>query len=225
MTTVLLIRHGRTSANAAGLLAGWSPGIFLDEVGVDQVRALAAHLAEVDLKAIVSSPLDRTLETSQELARSLGTEGREIPIRIDERIGECHYGDWTGKALSELSEHELWPAVQAHPASVRFPGGESILDMQHRAVACIREFNEHFGPEAAYAVVSHGDVIKAILADALGMHLDHFQRIQVAPASVSVIRYTTARPFVATINTSAQGLRSSIGLSTSSDASVGGESE
>lgn len=225
MATVLLIRHGRTSANAAGLLAGWSPGVFLDEVGTDQVRELAAHLAGIELKGIVSSPLDRTLETSQELARTLATEGRDVSIRIDERIGECHYGDWTGKALSELSEHELWPAVQAHPASVRFPGGESLLDMQHRAVSCIRELNNDFGPEATYAVVSHGDVIKAILADALGMHLDHFQRIQIAPASVSVIRYTTARPFVATINSSAQGLSSSIGMNSSPEATVGGESE
>ncbi|MFM1918182.1 MAG: hypothetical protein RJB01_1697 [Actinomycetota bacterium] len=225
MATVLLIRHGRTSANAAGLLAGWSPGVFLDEVGLAQVRALAAQLSEIALKGIVSSPLDRTLETSEELARSLEAEGKDVPIKVDERIGECHYGDWTGKALSELSEHELWPAVQAHPASVRFPGGESLLDMQHRAVACIRDFNEQFGPEATYAVVSHGDVIKAILADALGMHLDHFQRIQVSPASVSVVRYTTARPFVAAINTSAQGLGSSIGVSSSSDATVGGESE
>lgn len=225
MSTVLLIRHGRTSANAAGLLAGWSPGVFLDEVGITQVRELAEQVSELDLSAIVSSPLDRTLETSQELSNSLASMGRDIPIRIDERIGECHYGDWTGKALSELSEHELWPAVQGHPASVRFPGGESLLEMQHRAVTCVRELNAEFGATATYAVVSHGDVIKAILADALGMHFDHFQRIQVSPASVSVVRYTPARPFVAAINVSPQGLKSSIGLSSSSDATVGGESE
>lgn len=225
MATVLLIRHGRTSANAAGLLAGWSPGVFLDEEGIAQVKALAGQVSELDLKAIVSSPLDRTLETSQEISNAISATGKDISIRIDERIGECRYGDWTGKALSELSENELWPAVQAHPASVRFPGGESLLEMQHRAVTCIRDLNAEFGSGSLYAVVSHGDVIKAILADALGMHLDHFQRIQVSPASVSVVRYTPARPFVAAVNVSAEGLKSSIGANTSSDATVGGESE
>lgn len=225
MATVLLIRHGRTSANAAGLLAGWSPGVFLDEVGTTQVRELARQVSELDLQAIVSSPLDRTLETSQELSNAISATGKDISIRIDERIGECHYGDWTGKSLSELSENELWPAVQAHPASVRFPGGESLLEMQNRAVSCIRDLNDEYGSASTYAVVSHGDVIKAILADALGMHLDHFQRIQVSPASVSVVRYTPARPFVAAINVSAQGLKSSFGANTSSEATVGGESE
>ena len=225
MATVLLIRHGRTSANAAGVLAGWSPGVFLDEVGTAQVRELAGQVSELDLKAIVSSPLDRTLETSQELSNAISATGKEISIRIDERIGECRYGDWTGKTLSELSENELWPAVQAHPASVRFPGGESLLEMQHRAVSCIRDLNAEFGSSSTYAVVSHGDVINAILADALGMHLDHFQRIQVSPASVSVVRYTPARPFVAAVNVSAQGLKSSFGTNTSSEATVGGESE
>lgn len=225
MATVLLIRHGRTSANAAGLLAGWSPGVFLDEVGSVQVLELAELVSELDLAAIVSSPLDRTLETSQALSAALKSVGKDVPIRIDERIGECHYGDWTGKSLSELSELELWPAVQGHPASVRFPGGESLMEMQHRAVTCIRAINDDLGSGATYAVVSHGDIIKAILADALGMHLDHFQRIQISPASVSVVRYTSARPFVAAINVTAQGLKSSVGLSTSSDAAVGGETD
>lgn len=225
MATVLLIRHGRTSANAAGLLAGWSPGVFLDEVGTAQVRELALQVCELDLTAIVSSPLDRTLETSQELTQAISARGGDVPIRIDERIGECHYGDWTGKTISELSENELWPAVQGHPSSVRFPSGESVLEMQHRAVTCIRDLNGEFGSSSTYAVVSHGDVIKAILADALGMHLDHFQRIQISPASVSIVRYTPSRPFVAAINASTHGLQAAISISTHSDATVGGESE
>ena len=117
-----------------------------------------------------------------------------MAVQIDDRLGECRYGDWTGQPLRKLSRDPLWRVVQAHPSAVRFPGpdGESMTAMQQRAVAAIREWNEKLGKDATYLVCSHGDVIKAILADALGMHLDMSQRIQVDPCSLSVIRYTSS---------------------------------
>jgi probable phosphomutase (TIGR03848 family) len=121
---------------------------------------------------------------------------------VEERVGECRYGDWTGKPLAELAKDPLWTVVQAHPSAVRFPGpdGEAMLDMQHRATSAIRDWNQKLGPEATYVVCSHGDVIKAIVADALGLHLDMCQRIQADPCSLTVIRYTPLRPFVVRMN-------------------------
>lgn len=199
MATVILVRHGRTPANAGGVLAGWTPGIQLDETGVEQARAVGARLLPVPLAAVVTSPLERTRETAQHL---LAGREPEPALHVDERVGECRYGDWTGRELKTLVKEPLWKVVQAHPSAAVFPGpeGEGLLDMSGRAVAAVRDWNarieaEH-GPDAVYAVVSHGDVIKAILADALGMHLDAFQRIVVDPCSVSVVRYTEVRPFV-----------------------------
>ncbi len=195
MTTVLLVRHGRTFANADGVLAGWSPGVHLDDVGRQQASATAARLAAVPLAAVVTSPLERTRETADALLA-----GREPspPLEIDERVGECRYGDWTGQDLKVLVKDPLWKVVQAHPSAATFPGpeGESMAQMSARAVGAVRDWNARLGADATYAIVSHGDVIKAVLADALGMHLDTFQRLQVDPGSVSVVRYTDVRPFV-----------------------------
>jgi probable phosphomutase (TIGR03848 family) len=196
MATVLLIRHGRTQANADGVLAGWSPGVFLDERGREQAAALSARLDALPLTALVSSPLDRTLETADILLR----ERPSVPRHADERLGEAQYGDWTGKPLKELAKEPMWKVVQAHPSGAVFPGGESMAAMQHRAVTAVREWNGTLGEDAVYAVVSHGDIIKAIVADALGLHLDQFQRLRVDPCSVSVIEYTSTRPFVERMN-------------------------
>jgi probable phosphomutase (TIGR03848 family) len=197
MTTVLLIRHGRTTANAAGTLAGWTPGVFLDDVGEQQAQGLAERLMPVPLAAIVCSPLDRTMQTADALAT-----GRPSAVtrHSDVRVGECDYGSWTGRSLKELAKEPLWQVVQQHPSAAVFPEGESMAAMQTRAVSAVREWNAALGSESVYAVVSHGDVIKAILADALGMHLDQFQRIQVDPCSVSVVQYTSTRPFVLRTN-------------------------
>ena len=123
-------------------------------------------------------------------------------------MGECQYGDWTGKPLKELEKDPLWPVVQAHPSAVRFPGpeGESMLDTQHRAVAAVREWNARLGPDATYLVCSHGDVIKAIVADGLGLHLDQSQRIVADPCSLTVIRYTQLRPFLLRLNDTGGGV-------------------
>jgi probable phosphomutase (TIGR03848 family) len=201
VTLVLLIRHGRTTANSSGVLAGWTPGVRLDERGEQQAGELAKRLAEVPLAAVVSSPLERCRQTAD-----IVLSGREVPVRLDERIGECRYGDWTGRPLAELAKEPLWKVVQAHPSAARFPGpeGESMADMSARAVAAVREWNtliaaEH-GPEAVWALFSHGDVIKALAADALGLHLDQFQRITCDPCSVTAVRYTELRPFVLRLN-------------------------
>lgn len=198
MTTVLLVRHGRTTANGAGVLAGWTEGVGLDDVGRDQVRALAGRLRPVPLAAVVTSPLQRCVETTD-----LMLEGHDpVERHIDERVGEVHYGDWSGLELKKLAKDPLWKVVQSHPSAMTFPGegGEAMRDMQARAVAAVRDWNERLGTDAVYAVVSHGDIIKAVLADALGLHLDQFQRLVADPASVSVVTYTPLRPFVVRVN-------------------------
>jgi probable phosphomutase (TIGR03848 family) len=211
VTIVLLVRHGLT-ASTGQVLTGWTRGIGLDERGLGQAKALAERLAKIPLAAIVTSPLDRCRQTAEAIAATgdaafprpapgeLAVQ-RPEPV-VDDRVGECHYGDWTGKELKELAKDPLWPVVQAHPSAVRFPGadGETMLDMQHRAVSAIRDWNGKLGPDATYVVCSHGDVIKAIVADALGLHLDMCQRIQPDPCSLTVIRYTPLRPFLIRMN-------------------------
>jgi 2,3-bisphosphoglycerate-dependent phosphoglycerate mutase len=209
MTTVLLIRHGRTSANTAGLLAGRSAGIELDAAGVQQAADLAGRLASVRLRAVVSSPLRRCRQTAQAL---IAAQSDSCVFAVEKGLVECGYGEWTGRSLRELSKDKLWSALQNQPSAVRFPGGESMSEMSTRAIAAVRAWNarieaEH-GSDAAWAAVSHGDPIKAILADALGMHLDSFQRIVVDPASISIVRYTAARPYLITANSTMVDLAS-----------------
>ncbi|MBN1092708.1 MSMEG_4193 family putative phosphomutase [Blastococcus sp. TML/M2B] len=197
MTTVILLRHGRTTANAGGVLAGWTPGVRLDETGEAQVAAVGERLAKVPLAAVVSSPLERCVQTATAV-----TAGRDLELRTDERLGEARYGDWTGRAIKELAKEPLWKIVQQHPSAAVFPGpeGEGLAQTQARAVAAVRAVNAELGPDAVWLACSHGDVIKAVLADALGLHLDQFQRIVVDPASISVVTYTETRPFVARVN-------------------------
>jgi probable phosphomutase (TIGR03848 family) len=199
VTLVFLVRHGLT-ATTGNVLTGWTPGIGLDDRGRQQAEALAARLAPVPLDAIISSPLERCRQTADAIAAT--GEGRPAVVLEDERLGECHYGDWTGQPLKRLAKEPLWRVVLAHAGAARFPGpgGESIMDMQHRAVGAIRDWNRRLGPRAAYLISSHGDVIKSVIADSLGMHLDMLQRIQVDPCSLTVIRYTPLRPFVLRLN-------------------------
>lgn len=223
MATVLLVRHGRTTANATGVLAGRAPGVTLDAAGLDQAGRTGERLAVVPLVAVLTSPLERCRETADAvLARQAGSPA----VRVEDRLTECDYGRWQGRALTELAAEPLWSTVQAHPSAVTFPGGESLAGMQARAVAAVREQDaaveaEH-GPGAVWAAVTHGDIVKAVLADALGMHLDLFQRLNAGPASVSVVRYGALRPDVVAVNTEAGDLgwlRSAGGVG---DAAVGG---
>lgn len=205
MTTVLLVRHGLT-ATTGQLLTGWTPGIGLDERGRAQAKALGERLAPVPLDAIVSSPLDRCLQTVEGIIAARADQSA-VPV-IEDRVGECKYGDWTGKPLKELAKDPLWPVVQAHPSAVRFPGpgGETMLDMQHRAVSAVREWNAKLGNDATYLICSHGDVIKAIVADSLGLHLDQCQRVVADPCSLTVVRYTLLRPFLLRLNDTGGGV-------------------
>jgi probable phosphomutase (TIGR03848 family) len=199
VTTVILLRHGRTTANTGGVLAGWTPGVRLDETGEAQVAAVGERLAKVPLAAVVSSPLERCTQTAAAVVA-----GRDLPVQTDDRLGEARYGDWTGRAIKELAKEPLWNVVQQHPSAAVFPGpeGEGLAQTQARAVAAVRAWNATLGPDAVWLACSHGDVIKAILADALGLHLDQFQRIVVDPASISVVTYTETRPFVLRVNDS-----------------------
>jgi probable phosphomutase (TIGR03848 family) len=205
VTLVLLVRHGLT-AGTGSVLTGRMPGIGLDDRGQGQAAAVGARLAEVPLDAIVSSPLQRCQETAAAIAAA--RNGNQVAVTQDDRFAEVAYGDWTGKPIKRLVKEPLWRVVQAHPSAVRFPGpdGESLPGVQERAVAAIRDWNARLGPKAVYLVCSHGDVIKSIIADSLGLHLDMFQRIQVDPCSVSVIRYTPLRPFVLRMNDTGAGL-------------------
>ena len=199
MTTVVLLRHGQSTANVAGVLAGRSPGVSLNDKGREQAEAVAARLSGIGLDALVSSPMERCQQTVAPLAAACG-----LPVRTEPRLAEVDYGDWTGRALKDLGDEELWRTVQAHPSAAFFPGGEGLAAVSVRAVAAIRDLAAELGPDAVVLVCSHGDVIKAILADALGLHLDGFQRIVVNPASLSVVRYTPHRPFVERINDSGE---------------------
>ncbi len=229
MTTVLLVRHGLT-ATTGQLLTGWTRGVGLDERGRAQAKAVGERIAAVPLDAVVTSPLDRCQQTVEEIvAVRAGGTARTPETVIEPQVGECKYGDWTGKPLKELEKDPLWPAVQAHPSSVRFPGpeGESMLDTQHRAVSAVREWNAKLGPDATYLICSHGDVIKAVVADALGLHLDHSQRIIADPCSLTVIRYTPLRPFLLRLNDTGGGIddllpRPAAPYGHESDAVVGG---
>jgi probable phosphoglycerate mutase len=199
VTLVLLVRHGLT-AGTGTVLTGRTPGIPLDDRGREQAAALAARLAGVPLDAIVTSPLERCRQTAEAIAAA--RNGHPAAVHTDEQVAEVNYGDWTGKPLKRLAKDPMWRVVQAHPSAVRFPGagGESMPDVQHRAVRAVRDWNARLGPGAVYLICSHGDVIKSVIADSLGLHLDLSQRIQVDPCSLSVIRYTPLRPFLMRMN-------------------------
>jgi probable phosphomutase (TIGR03848 family) len=197
--TVILLRHGRSTSNTAHTLAGRTEGVDLDDKGQQQALAVAERLKELPIRAIVRSPLLRCGRTVEPLAAALGLD----PV-IDERISEVDYGSWTGRKIGELVKEPLWAVVQQQPSAAVFPNGEGLAHVQSRAVAAIREHDRrltelHEG-DALWVACTHGDVIKAIVADALGTHLDTFQRITADPASMSVIRYTPLRPFVIHVN-------------------------
>ena len=199
MATVILLRHGRSTANVAGVLAGRSPGVDLDDVGRAQAEALPARLEHVRIDRIVSSPLERCRQTVAPLAVD-----RDLPVHVEDDLAEVDYGSWTGRPLKDLAGEPLWRVVQAHPSAAVFPEGEGLADVSVRSVAAIRRqlavLTADVGKDAYLLVCTHGDVIKAVLADALGLHLDGYQRIVAGPASLSVIRYTELRPFVERVN-------------------------
>jgi probable phosphomutase (TIGR03848 family) len=196
MPTLILLRHGRSTANTTGVLAGRTPGVGLDERGHAQAAGVPQRLAELPLALAVSSPLQRCQETLAPLL----TARPDLELHTDDRLNECDYGDWSGRKLAELKDEPLMETVQQHPTAAAFPGGESLRAMATRSSEAVREWNARVesahGSDAFYLMCSHGDVIKSLVADALGLHLDLFQRISVDPCSATVIRYTRLRPFL-----------------------------
>jgi probable phosphomutase (TIGR03848 family) len=205
--TVILLRHGRSTSNTAGVLAGRSEGVDLDDKGREQAAGLIDRIGDLPIRAVVSSPLLRCRRTVEPLAEALCLE----PL-IDDQLAEVDYGEWTGRKIGELTKEPLWRVVQAHPSAAVFPGGEGLAQVQARAVAAVRGHDrrlalEHGGAhggedggDALWVACTHGDVIKSVVADAYGIHLDGFQRITADPGSVTVIRYTPLRPFVLHVN-------------------------
>lgn len=187
MTLLLLIRHGANDW-VHGRLAGWTPGVHLNDDGRSQAAATAARLATLPIDAIYTSPLDRTVETAQAIAGPRG-----MPLRLVEGLGEVKYGEWQGAELKELYKHELWPGVQFYPSGTRFPGGETLGEAQMRMVATLDGLRAQH-PKGIFAVVSHADIIKLALAYYVGMHMDLFQRLEISPCSVSAIFFTPMGP-------------------------------
>ncbi|MBV9720813.1 MAG: MSMEG_4193 family putative phosphomutase [Mycobacterium sp.] len=229
--TVVLLRHGRSTSNTAHVLAGRSEGVDLDDKGREQAAELVHRIGDLPIRAVVCSPMLRCRRTIEPLAEALGVE----PV-IDDRFAEVDYGEWTGRKIAELVNEPLWAVVQAHPSAAVFPAGEGLAQVQTRALSAVREHDarlaEQPGGDALWLACTHGDVIKAVVADALGIHLDGFQRISADPASVSVIRYTRLRPFVLHVNHTGAHLTSALtaapppdGEPPSGDAVVGGSTD
>jgi probable phosphoglycerate mutase len=194
MTDILLIRHGENEYTRKGKLAGWTPGVHLNETGKAQAEALAERLAQAPIKAIYSSPLERALETAGPLARA-----RKLPVQKCEGIGEVRYGEWTGRSLKVLARTKLWKVVQRQPSAMEFPGGETIRAVQARAVEAVEGIVKRH-PKDPVALFSHGDVIKLIVAYYLGMPLDTFQRVAIGTGSLTVIRVSPGMPMVLRMN-------------------------
>ena len=220
MTEILLVRHARSSANASGVLAGRAKGVHLDETGKDQAKKLSLALANVPLTGLVSSPLDRCMET----ARAIGANHPNILLTKNADLIEMDYGRWSGLKLSVLSKRKEWSAIQSAPSQVRFPEGESFLEMNARVNQAIDDVFAQYSKgkkRQIIAIFTHGDVIKAIIAHSLGLHLDAFQKIVVDPASVSILRQEGTSRFVISQNIRADGLESLLGVRKST-ATVGG---
>jgi probable phosphomutase (TIGR03848 family) len=224
--TVILLRHGRSTSNTAHTLAGRSEGIDLDETGLEQAQGIVERIGSLPVKAIVRSPLLRCERTVAPLATALGLE----PV-VEERLSEVDYGQWTGRKIGELFKEPLWAVVQQQPSAAVFPDGEGLARVQARAVEAVREHDQRLAAEhdadVLWVACTHGDVIKAVVADALGTHLDSFQRITADPASMSVIRYTSVRPFVMHVNHTGAALTAALLAKPepSGDAVVGGSTD
>jgi probable phosphomutase (TIGR03848 family) len=224
--TVILLRHGRSTSNTAHTLAGRSEGIDLDDKGLEQAQGVVERIGSLPIKAIVRSPLLRCERTVEPLAAALGLE----PV-VEERLSEVDYGQWTGRKIGELFKEPLWAVVQQQPSAAVFPDGEGLARVQARAVEAVREHDQRLAAEhdtdVLWVACTHGDVIKAVVADALGTHLDSFQRITADPASMSVIRYTAVRPFVMHVNHTGAALTAALLAKPepSGDAVIGGSTD
>lgn len=229
--TVILLRHARSTSNTAHILAGRSEGVDLDDKGRQQAAELLDRIVDLPIRAVVCSPLLRCRHTVEPLADKLGV----VPV-VDERFSEVDYGQWTGRKIADLAKEPLWAVVQAHPSAAVFPGGEGLAQVQARGVAATRDHDARLaaqhGGDVLWLACTHGDVIKAIVADALALHLDGFQRVTADPASMSVISYARLRPFVLHVNHTGPRLTSALTAAPSAesaappgDATVGGSTD
>ena len=195
MTSFFLVRHAVTS-HTGKKLSGWMEGVPLTDEGRKQAEAVADRLADISFAAVYASPIDRTLETAKAIAAR-----HDLTVRTTRKLGEIEYGKWTNRPLKVLARTKLWGTVQRWPSGARFPDGESFREVQTRAIDEIEKIaKEH--PRGAVCCVSHGDVIKLLLAHYLGVHLDLFQRIVIAPASISVIALGDHGPSILSMNAS-----------------------
>ena len=193
MTIFYLVRHGVTS-HTGRRLSGRMPDVHLTETGLSEAEGAATSLASVRLKAVYSSPIDRCLATARIIAKSHG-----LPVRTRKDLSEVEYGSWTNKSLKSVARTKLWSSVQRWPSGTRFPDGESFVEIQTRGVAVLEDLRTRH-PKDQVCVVSHGDVIRLVMAHYMGVHLDLFQRIQVGPASISVLGIGDSGPTVLTLN-------------------------
>lgn len=200
-TLVLLVRHGQTPTTGA-TLPGRAPGLHLADTGVEQANRVAERIAPFGAKvaAVYASPLERTRETAAPIGKALGQR-----VRIDRGLLECDFGDWTGAALKDLRKLPEWDTVQRYPSGFRFPAGESFTEMQTRITGAVGVLVAKH-PGQVVVAVSHADPIKAAVADALGTHLDLFQRIVVSPCSVSAVLYGPGGPAVLCVNSTGREL-------------------
>lgn len=194
MTTLLLIRHAMNDW-VSGRLAGWTPGVHLNEEGRKQAQALGERLATLPIAALYSSPLERAIETAQAIA----APHTHLQVQIVEGVGEVRYGEWEGGELKELSQHELWPGVQFYPSGTRFPGGETLGEVQMRAVAALDTLRAQH-PKELIAVVAHADLLKLVIAYYIGMHIDLFQRLVINTASVTALAFQPMGPRLLAFN-------------------------
>ena len=201
MTTVYLVRHGRTPANEKGILAGRTKGVFLDELGILQAETLAKTLENIEFKKIIVSPMERCQQTAKIL-----NQFSKNPLKpnIDSGINECDYGDWSNKKLSVLRKKSLWKNIQERPSVVEFPNGEKMSNMLDRVKCTILDNATKLKNDDNLLVVSHGDPIRSFIADSLGIHLDHFQRITIDPCSLSIVRIDKGNIQVISVNNRVQ---------------------
>lgn len=194
MAIILLVRHGQNDL-VGKKLAGRLPDVHLNQHGQAQARQLAASLAALPVRAVLASPLERTRETAEPIARV-----HDLPVETFPELLEMDYGTWQGKSLKQLRRRKLWKEVQEQPDGFRFPEGESFLEAQTRVADGLRSLSEKYGENDLLVCVTHCDVIRLAVANFLGMPLRNFQRLQIDPASVSVLFLTKDKAHFGQIN-------------------------
>lgn len=221
MTLVVLVRHAHSIANGSGILAGRSEGVLLSPTGRKQANELSRRLGTIPVKSLRSSPMERCEQTISPWVKKMTKTNSNVKLDIDQDLSEVDYGEWTGRKLRALSKEALWKQVQEVPSQVTFPDGESLTDMQERAMRALERGLTKRG-KGHVILVSHGDVLKSIIAASLNMHLDEFQRIVIDPASVSILDYSLAKPKLILMNDSRSPLNPELFLDRRRRLLVGG---